>query len=179
MRAAILCAVAAFSLAPSAFAQRERPNATRWIDIHQDADRLAAATKIIENSEWADGYERPILEEAGLDCATVESNTLTFLAEVGVDFATQTDEAEVGYWRGEYFSDANTILNVENSWVEDFRTIIHEAQHHANWGPTPYNETVLAASEFCLTKIKKDEEDEDDDGPGGNTGTTETCTETL
>lgn len=184
MRTAILCAAAAFSLVaivPAASAQRVRPDTTRWINIHQDSERLAAATRIIENSVWADGYNRrPLLEEAGLDCKTVRSNTSTFLAEVGVDFAAQTDTAEVGFWRGEYFDSANTILNMENTWVEDFRTIIHEAQHHDGWGTTPHDEAIIGAAEYCLTTIVKENEDEDPDpGEGGGDPPEPVCEEKL
>ena len=180
--AAVLSAVAAAFQEPPP--PRPRPDGSQWTDIHQDAARLAQAIKNLENSTWDSTYIGwKSLEDAGLDCVTVQNNTWTFLEEVGVDFATQLAAGDL--INGEYFGQANTILNVANSDMDDYKTIVHEAQHHAGWGVGVTDSTELARIESlmadatdCQLVVKK-KDDDDDDGPGGNTGTTETCTESL
>ncbi|MYK69192.1 MAG: hypothetical protein F4020_06520 [Gammaproteobacteria bacterium] len=165
------------------------PDGTQWIDIHSDSDRLSQAISNLRNSTWDSTYiGHKTLEDAGLDCVTVQKNTWTFLAEVGVDFATQTDTSfkADGYVEAEYFGRANTILNVNNTGDMDHKALVHEAQHHAGWGVGVTDpaellriENLMRDAEDCQMGVKK-EEDEDD--PGGGEDPTEggeNCDEKL
>ncbi len=166
------------------------PDGSQWIDIHSDSSRLNRAISNLRNSTWDSTFiGHKTLEDAGLDCVTVQTNTWKFLAEVGVDFATQTDSVlkADGYVEAEYFGLANTILNVNNTGDLDHKALVHEAQHHAGWGvgvtdPTELLriENLMRDAEDCQMVVKKEEEDDDEPNEGGGEDPTEpVCEEKL
>ena len=171
-------------------AQRPRPNGDAWTNLHEDAERLSAAVGVTRNSTWGAGFVGLArLEEIDLDCGKVRRNTFDFVDTLDDDqawvvFGTLNPQL-TRY--GEYFANDTIVINDMNSPENDWKTLIHEAQHWAGVGEE-WIETqndldslelaLVDAADYCITFVKEEEDDDPNEG-GGEDPTEPVCEEKL
>ena len=128
---------------------------------------LAAARTLFDNAKWVSGQTcRKIRDATFIDAMFSGDVRVTTPAGEAID-QTITGAHIVGAI-GPHLQ----VITRGMAGSELLVAVLHEAAHHAGY---PNHQAAEYAAQNCID----DEDDEDDDDPGGNTGTTETCTETL
>ena len=207
MRRAIIPAIAALGCLAAPAALHAQNNAIEqglmnegWTSVRgmPEAD-VSWFQGLIDNTNWnLSAYPECTRVAAAADAMLANSNELWYWGDLTGVYAMHKEYVtNMGGVHAVIFN--RRELNGKDAL--SLETFLEEAAHHAADPPTidPVTGDTLAVdtafvmhsyesaagptdfrADFATDcgKLKK-KEDEDDDGPGGNTGTTETCTETL